>query len=219
MLLVPAAGVDDWKKLLADPDKHWREGYSAHALATRWQSARGFPREMSEVFAAGGLTDVQMLIGVPEHKVPLPGGVRASQTDLWVLARTNDGLISLLWKVRYGSPSVQRLLSGWPSRVQARRSWSALCDLLSISKDCDRALRYQLVHRTASAVLEAKRFHAAKALMVVHSFSAHRDGFADFQSFAGQLGATISRPGELHRVGITSGVELFVGWAEGPSAA
>jgi hypothetical protein len=189
MLLVPAAGVDDWKKLLADPDKHWREGYSAHALATRWQSARGFPREMSEVFAAGGLTDVQMLIGVPEHKVPLPGGVRASQTDLWVLARTNDGLISIAveGKVResFGPTLAEWLAEPSPGKTER---WSALCDLLSISNDCDRALRYQLVHRTANAVLEAKHFHAAKALMVVHSFSAHRDGFADFQSFAGQLG-------------------------------
>jgi hypothetical protein len=80
-------------------------------------------------------------------------------------------------------------------------------------------LRYQLVHRTASAVLEAKRFHAGKAIMLVHSFSARQDGFVDFQVFARQLGITCSHPGELHNAGIKGGVELFLGWAQGPSPA
>jgi len=220
MFYIPASGVDDWKKLLAHPEKHWREGYSAHALATRWQSAGGFPAEIADVFAAGGLLNVQMLIGLPEHKVALPGGVRASQTDLWVLARTADGLISIAieGKVResFGPTLAEWFAETTPGKTER---WSALCDLLSIAPDCDRALRYQLVHRTASAVLEAKRFHAGKALMLVHSFSAHRDGFADFQAFAHQMGAPISGPGELQRAGIKSGVELILGWVEGPPAA
>ena len=51
--------------------------------------------EVLAVLTAGGFADVEMLIGLPEHKVALPGGARASQTDLWVLARTNDDLISI----------------------------------------------------------------------------------------------------------------------------
>ena len=43
MFLVPTTSINDWKELLASPEKHWREGYSAHALATRWQDAKGFP--------------------------------------------------------------------------------------------------------------------------------------------------------------------------------
>jgi hypothetical protein len=212
MFYIPAFGVDDWKKLLANPEAHWREGYSAHAIATRWQGAGGLPTEISEVLAAGGLLEVQMLIGLPEHKVALPGGVRASQTDLWVLARTDQDLISIAveGKVR---ESFGPTLEEWSpeSSLGKKERWSALCDLLGISPDCDRALRYQLVHRTASAVLEAKRFHAGKAVMVVHSFSAHRDGFAEFQAFARQLGASISAPGAVHAAGIKSGVELFFG--------
>ena len=96
MFLVPTSGVADWKKLLADPDKHWREGYSAHALATRWQTAHGFPPEISALLATQPvLAETQMLLGIPEHKVPLPGGARASQTDLWVLGRTRDELVSM----------------------------------------------------------------------------------------------------------------------------
>lgn len=55
--------------------------------------------------------------------------------------------------------------------------------------------------------------------MLVHSFSAHQDGFADFQEYASQFGTMFSRPGELHSVGTKSGVDLFLGWAQGPSPA
>src|SRR4026209_2197422 len=91
MFLVPTSGVADWKELLADPDKHWREGYSAHALATRWQGTGGFPPEIASLLHSQPMfADIEMLLGIPEHKVPLPGGARASQTDLWVLGRTPD---------------------------------------------------------------------------------------------------------------------------------
>jgi hypothetical protein len=34
-------GPDDWKALLADPEKQWRVGYSARTLATCWEAAEG----------------------------------------------------------------------------------------------------------------------------------------------------------------------------------
>ncbi len=37
--------------------------------------------------------------------------------------------------------------------------------------ELDPGVRYQLLHRTASVVIEAKRFHATTAVMIVHSFS------------------------------------------------
>ena len=183
MFLVPTSGVADWKKLLADPDKHWREGYSAHALATRWQTAHGFPPEISALLATQPvLAETQMLLGIPEHKVPLPGGARASQTDLWVLGRTRDELVSMAieGKVRESfGPTLTEWMTDETSGKTAR--WSAVCSLLGLSENCDRSLRYQLVHRTASAVLEAKRFLAKNAVLVVHSFSAQQDGFSDFR--------------------------------------
>jgi hypothetical protein len=32
---IPTQAPDDWQKLLAAPEKHWRIGYSAKALAQR----------------------------------------------------------------------------------------------------------------------------------------------------------------------------------------
>ena len=220
MFLVPTSGVNDWKELLASPEKHWREGYSAHALATRWQDAKGFPSEISALFATHSeFADIQMLLGIPEHKVSLPGGSRASQTDLWVLGRTPDDLVSIAveGKVResFGPTLAEWMLDETPGKTTR---WNALCGLLGLSPGCDQSLRYQLVHRTASAVLEAKRFLAGKAVLVVHSFSAQQDGFDDFQAFVGQFGAAVPSAGALMHVGTVSGVELFLGWAQGPVA-
>lgn len=85
MILVPTQSLDDWKKLLADPEKHWKAGYSAHALASTWDQRGGFPTEISDLMDQTPVTrGATMLLAIPELKIPLAGGARASQTDLWV---------------------------------------------------------------------------------------------------------------------------------------
>ena len=41
-IYIPAKSPGDWARLLADPVKHWRTGYSARTLACSWQNADGF---------------------------------------------------------------------------------------------------------------------------------------------------------------------------------
>ena len=41
------SGPAAWQALLADPNKHWRTGYSARTLAHCWEAADGFPPEVS----------------------------------------------------------------------------------------------------------------------------------------------------------------------------
>jgi hypothetical protein len=38
-ILIPASNPEDWKKFLADPEKHWKKGYSARTLAYCWQNS------------------------------------------------------------------------------------------------------------------------------------------------------------------------------------
>lgn len=33
-IFVPSRGADDWRQCLADPEKQWRDGYSAKCLAS-----------------------------------------------------------------------------------------------------------------------------------------------------------------------------------------
>jgi hypothetical protein len=84
---------------LADPAKHWKTGYSARTLSYCWEAADGFPSEVARALqqtddAAFG--DLTPLLAIPEFKVPLPGGLRPSQNDLFVLARGAKGPVSIM---------------------------------------------------------------------------------------------------------------------------
>ena len=77
---------------------------------------------------------------------------------------------------------------------------------------------YQLIHRTASAVIEAKRFNASDAVMLVHSFSDKDKGFSDYCEFVKLFCATAApAPGKLVTVQLGSGFPLHLGWVRGNS--
>ena len=93
MILLPSSGPDDWRRFLSEPDKHWRTGFSARSLAYCWEQADGLPSEIANLFSASSDFEGQtpeLLLAVPEHKVPLPGGTRESQNDVFAL-RTDSG--------------------------------------------------------------------------------------------------------------------------------
>lgn len=47
---VPTSSAEDWRRFLAEPDKQWVPGYSAHALASAWETAGDFPDRVRDVF-------------------------------------------------------------------------------------------------------------------------------------------------------------------------
>lgn len=65
MILVPSKGAESWRELLADPEKHWREGCSAHTLATAWEGTRGFPEAVSKLLATAPALDGALDIMMP----------------------------------------------------------------------------------------------------------------------------------------------------------
>ena len=75
-------------------------------------------------------------------------------------------------------------------------------------------MRYQLLHRSVSAVIEAKRFNAAHAVMLVHSFSQSHQWFEDYAVFAALLGAEVA-VNRIVSVGERDGVQLHLGWVCG----
>jgi len=95
-IFIPSRGSGDWQSLLADPEKHWATGYSARTLAHCWENAKGFPQEIHKVLSQNPiLASAEPLLIFPEWKVPLPGGSSASQNDIWLLAKSAAGLISI----------------------------------------------------------------------------------------------------------------------------
>jgi hypothetical protein len=213
-IYIPARGPEDWKQLLADPEKQWKQGYSARSLAHCWQEADGFPAPVGAMIEEC-LGPAEMLIAVPEYQVPLPGGAHPSQNDLFVLAKTPMDLVSIMVEGKVSEPfarTVAEWLEGASAGKQERLAY--LCARLGKTQQEVMDARYQLLHRTVSALDEAKRFGASVAVMLVHSFSPSHEWFADFAAFALLFGieAKIDRLAWAAQV---DGVELYLGWAHG----
>lgn len=216
-ILLPANKPEDWQPHLGDPVKHWKTGYSAKTLAYCWQESDGFPKEFKKVFADAGtpFSELVPLLILPEHKVALPGRSTASQSDLWILAKTGRELVSMTIEGKV-SESFNKPVEDWlcedSKGKQTRLTF--LIKTLGISDSFDKSIRYQLLHRTASAIIEAERFLASRTMMIVHSFSCTNEWFDDFAAFAGLFSITP----EINKVFTTktpSGIPLHLAWIHG----
>ena len=217
-IYIPTQSFEDWKRLLAQPDLHWKAGYSAMTLALSWEAAQGFPPEVSAALATTTdpvLQDLSMLIAIPEYQVALPGGERASQTDLLVLANGREGLVTIAVEGKVDEtfgPTVEQKRGENSKGVNIRLQF--LTEALSLPESIPGNIRYQLLHRTVSALLIAEQFSAKAAVMLVHSFSPTSKWFEDFQTFAALFGLQ-ARIGALAAVGIRRDLPLFIGWCSG----
>lgn len=218
-IYVPTKTADDWKELLADKNKHWVENKSAYELAHNWESAaqreRGLPEPVAVLLDGHDAThDARLLLALPEHKVAVEGRGFPSQTDLWALLRGPHGLISLAVEGKAGEPFgeiVQKWL-GEPEGENRKARLTALCDTLNITIEEAKPLRYQLLHRAVSAILEANRFTASTAILLVQSFSG-AEGLKDFKNFATCLGADVTNiETSLVRAKKVNQVEFYLAW-------
>ena len=215
-ILVPWTGPESWRLLLADPEKHWARRYSARTLAHCWESADGFPVEVRQVLSQhSSLDNAEALLIAPEWKVPLPGGARPSQNDVWVLARTNEGLVSVAVEGKVSEP-FDKTVGEWRADASPGRDTrlAYLRDVLGLKDPIPDSVRYQLLHRTASAVIEAERFCAKAAAMIVHSFSADDLWFDDFARFASLFGLGVEI-GKLASTTARGGMPLHIAWVRG----
>lgn len=211
-------GPQDWQALLADPQKHWRVGYSARTLAHCWEEAQGLPPEVQLAFASSKdslLADFPPLIAVPEFKVALPGGDRPSQNDLFVLGRSSAGPVSMMVEGKV-SESFGPTLSEWQKDASPGKEerLSFLLRTVGVSGRPDGANRYQLFHRAASAILEGERYRAIAAVMLVHSFNQERTGWPDYEAFLRLFGVS-AEVGTLQRLPSMQRVPLFAAWVIG----
>lgn len=214
----PINDPEEWRQLLAKPDRHWKTGYSAKALAYCWQEAEAFPFEVSQMFLSSGIDvfrDIEILLAFPEYKVPLPGGVRASQSDIFLLAKGNGQLISIVVEGKVSEPFGDTIAE-WKAKPSNSKKirLNYLCHLLELNIERVDSTRYQLLHRTASVLIEAKRFNAPNALMLVHSFSRVNECFEDYQQFLALFGARGGIDSLVFAKNI-DGINLYFGWAKG----
>ena len=212
------SGPQDWQALLADPRKHWRTGFSARTLAHCWESAEGLPPEVQGVFASSNeplLADFAPIAAVPEFKVPLPGGDRPSQNDLFLLGRSKAGPVSVMVEGKV-SESFGPTIAEWRKDASAGKEerLSFLLRTIGLPDTVDGAVRYQLLHRAASAILEGERYRAVAAVMLVHSFSQERACWPDYNAFL-ELFDVRAELGAIQRLPGAQSVPLFAAWVLG----
>lgn len=204
----------DWQPFLADPKKHWREGYSAKSLADRWEAVDGFPKEVAKALESSPddrLHDARPYYAVPEYKTDLPGGERPSQTDLLVLGRAKGGAFAMAVEGKVDE-SFGPQLGKWNDGTKGKgKRWKFLCDTLELKKKQPKSLRYQLFHRAVSAVLAARQHHAHLAILAVQSFSAKDTGLSDFEAFC-QLFGSVPAKDSIVLLTTLGKTKLYGGW-------
>ncbi len=220
-IFIPAQSPDDWRQFLAEPERHWKIGYSARALAYCWHAANGFPPEIIHMFEASSMDafhSVTPLIIIPESKVSLKGKGPASQNDLFVLAKAGDNeLVSITVEGKveesFGVPLRQWKLAGGGFTDNKRTRLEGLAKQIGLAQIPD-DIYYQLLHRTASAVIEAKRFNAKYAVMLVHSFSLTGSWFAEYARFLNLFNVEAHKA-HLHYLNSVDGITLYSAWVTG----
>jgi hypothetical protein len=155
------------------------------------------------------------VLAVPEFKVPLPGGGRASQNDLFLLGRSRSGPVSVMVEGKVSEsfgPTIAEWLVDASSQKQERLSF--LLQTVGLRTKPNGTSRYQLFHRAASAILEGERYRAAAAVMLVHSFSRERACWPDYESFL-RLFDVRAEANTIQRLAGAQSVPLFAAWVLG----
>jgi len=222
-IYTPSQGTCSWQALLAEPELHWKRGASAMELAVSWELAArtgsGLPGPVAEALDRHPATSgAQLLFAVPEHRVALPGGSRASQTDLWAVLRVAQGWASLAVEGKAREP-FGPTIGEWlaePSVGKTKRL-AALRHTLGLESSEIGHLRYQLFHRSASAVIEANRIGAGTAIVLVQNFRPESTSWPDFEAFVTQFGACAPR-GTITEAACPGIDRLLFAWVDCPAA-
>lgn len=214
-LAVPLRKPEDVKPHLGKPT-HWKQGRSAKAVADSWFRANDLPPrvravlEQSPEFKGAELVDAWL-----ERCTDLcDQRGTASQTDLLAVLGVRDELAIMGVEAKV-TESFGRLVSEWIGDGEEGKEdrLRRLSTLLGLDRTSVGDLRYQLFHRTAAAILEARRYRATKAVLMVHSFCDDATGLPDFLAFFERMGVSGCGRDALSEPASVGGITLWVGWA------
>jgi len=221
---VPITRPEDVIPHLGSPT-HWQPGRSAKSVADLWFASNSIPASVAAVLKSDPVfCDATLLDAFLERSVDLGDGERPSQTDLMAIVSLSDriGILAIEAKVDepFG-PTVAEWLAQPTGSSEARLNrLKILCDLLELDPANVGNVRYQLIHRTASAIFEARRYRSTEAAMLVQSFCAKRSWFDDFSKFVAAMGMGEATLNGISGIKVCGGVSLRIGWVaeqvEGP---
>jgi hypothetical protein len=205
----------------------WKHGRSAKLIAKCWFEAEGLPEMIRHTLnrcppdQVSSFANAQLVDAFLERRTELGDGLRPSQSDVLAIVRLPNELAVMVVEGKVDE-SFGPLVSEW-LRDAAPRSGKllrlkSLAETLGIAVSVCKTLRYQLLHRTASAIYEARRYHAEVAIMMVHSFDPHDAGFEDFARFAAAMGNHDAAATRVVGPVMRDGIAVYLGWtADRPS--
>ena len=182
------------------------------AAALSWEAAAGSaPPEVASLIGEAP----ELLLAIPEHKVPLPGGGRHSQCDVFALMRDGSATIAVAIEAKVREP-FDKTLAKWLTNASAgkRERLDFIRTRLGLPPELPGDLMYQLLHRATAAVVEMERFKTDRAAMIVQSFSQEHRRFGDFANFAALFGLDLAR-GQSGVHVLPCGKPLILGWTVG----
>jgi hypothetical protein len=213
---------ENWRERLARPDTQWVRTFSAFEAAVSWEGASatvsGLPTAIFNLLDAA-FGDPKLLLAIAEHKVSLPGGNADSQNDVWALVKTATCTLSLSIEAResFGNETLEVWLipdNPPPTRLQR---WNYIRDHLPHVQDgAYLPIAYQLLHRCACAVIEAKRFGLKYAACIVQAFETPNIRYGEFSEFCNAIGINVPRGGIQNTA--VGDITLAIGWADCPCA-
>jgi hypothetical protein len=212
-LHVPLVKPADLVPHLAKQEAHWKAGYSDQELAIAWAGAGNtFPSRVRHVLdTAPEYVGAEMIDGFFEREVDLQSHGRNSQTDLMIVTalRNELAIVAVEGKVE---ESFAGFVSEWNDSPGKQHRLEQLCRTLQLDPTDVGGLRYQLFHRTASAIYEARRYRCRHALMLVHSFSETHRWFEDFAAFAQAMQMPVASYDLCSPARVFEGINLRLAW-------
>lgn len=219
-IFIPSSGALSWQTLLAEPEKHWKPGCSAFSLAESWEQSAGLPPAIASLFQNSpdpSWHKTQLALAIPEYKVNLDGGGHPSQNDVFALLSNPAGLIAMMVEGKCRE-DFDVTVADWFKRTSSQGATARMnhiLDCLGLMTKVPDTIRYQLLHRAASAVIEAQRFHATTAILVIQSFVADdtENHYPDFKAFVQLFGQTPAKD-QLIPLSTSGRIKLWAAWVQ-----
>ncbi len=214
----------DWAQVVGA--KNWKQGYSAYELAQAWASGN-FPAAVQAVLNSvpspfpKPLTPDYMLVEKPvfldNHKAP-------SMTDIMVYCNMKTVEPFVLAVEGKANEAFDKTVADWildgtaapkPTRVHRL---DFLRRELGVDVPEDSTLRYQLIHRSVSALLESGLHGEVSCMLLIHSFGGKTPtNWTDYVAFLNHIGIAnpvknvVSGPVKL---GQNKDKDFYAAWIE-----
>lgn len=185
-------------------------------MIDQWWQANALPPSIATILdQAPEWREAVLIDAFAERCTDLRDGQpRHTQSDLLAIIGLPERLAVLAIEAKV-SEGFDKTVGEWRAEASPGKDMrlKKLCRLFDLDPTTVDKIRYQLLHRTAAAILEARRYRSGQAAMIVQSWSPLDEGFADFRAFFERIGLPNLQIDALSPSVLIDGVNFRTGWA------